>query len=195
MLAAERDERAGGDRNRQNVEREGEHEVLADGADGGSAQVAGGEDGPQVGSGQRQAGGADGGPRAGAHRDADIGGDKRRRIVDAVAAHRHDSPLTLEFLNYGKLLGRQRVGDHIIDANRGGHPLAGLDVVAGDQCEPKARAAKLVRCLPGCPAKRVIHDDDADAARSLPDEDDAVSLLAVRHRLAQHQLLINAALL
>ena len=46
-----------------------------------------------------------------AHRDADMGGLQRRRVVDAVAGHRDDLAIGLQRLDDAKLLFGQRAGE------------------------------------------------------------------------------------
>ena len=56
---------------------------------------------------------------AGADREAEVGLGERRSVVDAVADHRHDAPVALQALDDGRLLGRQHLGDHLVDPDRG----------------------------------------------------------------------------
>ena len=122
---------------------------------------------------------------AAAHRDADVGGLDRRRVVDAVAGHRNDVALQLERLGeqhlvlrrdaaddadrvdaVEPLLLRQRgevgaehriAGDAELLRDRG----AGDDVVAGDHPHPDVRRLRVgdggLRLL----ARRVDHRDEA----------------------------------
>ena len=57
-------------------------------------------------------------PRRG-HRDADVGGGQRRRVVDAVADHRDLRPARerrAQLADDGRLVARQHLGAHVVDA-------------------------------------------------------------------------------
>src|SRR5205085_11134032 len=53
---------------------------------------------------------------AGAHRDADLRLRQGRRVVDAVAGHRDKPALPLQPLDGVRLLIRQDLRDHLVDA-------------------------------------------------------------------------------
>ena len=62
---------------------------------------------------ERDVGGLDGGVGAGgAHRDADIRRGERRRVVDAVADHRHRTELVAHPLDEIDLVGRHQRRTH-----------------------------------------------------------------------------------
>ena len=74
--------------------------------------------------------------RAGdAHRDADVGRLQRRRVVHAVAGHRHDMPHALEGLgDLHLVLGRDPREEDVLGRKRLFEPLVGhvVEFVAGD---------------------------------------------------------------
>ena len=59
---------------------------------------------------QRDAGGLHRHVGAGRHGDADVGRGQRRRVVDAVADHRHHLAGGAQLLHHGRLVGRQHLG-------------------------------------------------------------------------------------
>ena len=84
---------------------------------------------------QRDVGGLERGVGAGdAHRDADVGGGERRRVVDAVADHRHAcriaraAPRPLRTLSSGSSAARA-----LVDADRLGERAPPRLVIAGEQ--------------------------------------------------------------
>ena len=70
---------------------------------------------------------------AGADRQAEIGLSQGRRVVHAVPHHRDDPALLLQPLDHDGLVGRQHLGDHLVDPHLGGHGLGRSAVVAGQQ--------------------------------------------------------------
>ena len=92
---------------------------------------------------QRDAGALDRDVRAGAHRDADIGGRERGRVVDAVARHRDHAALAPQLLDHGALLIRQHLGLDLGDAELARDRLRRGAIVAGqhDDADAFARAA------------------------------------------------------
>jgi hypothetical protein len=69
--------------------------------------------------------------RAGAHRDADIRGRQRRRVVDPVARHRDTPPLGLETHYKFRLVLRPEFAVHLIDAELTPDGLGGGASIAG----------------------------------------------------------------
>ena len=55
----------------------------------------------------------------GAHGDADVGGRQRRRVVDAVADHRHRSVAAAQLLDGRDLVFGQQLGAELVDAELG----------------------------------------------------------------------------
>ena len=84
---ADRGQRHGGD-----VVAEGPAEVLLDRPQRRAREADGVAGGAQVAADERQVGGLDRHVGAGADRKAEVGLRERRRIVDAVAGHRHHAP-------------------------------------------------------------------------------------------------------
>ena len=68
----------------------------------------------------------------------DIGSSKGRRIVDAVAGHCYPSAFRLESLDHGRLLLRQDLGLHGIDADRPSHGLGGDAAIAGEHYDAES---------------------------------------------------------
>jgi hypothetical protein len=64
------------------------------------------------------------------------------RVVDAVADHRDDAALVLQPLDDADLVGRQHVGDDLVDADLGGHCSRRRLVVAGEQHRAQAEGAQ-----------------------------------------------------
>ena len=77
---------------------------------------------------------------AGADREAEVGLRERGRVVDAVADHRDDAALGLQPADDVGLVGRQHLGDHLVDADLGGDRARGRLVVAGQQHRAAGRA-------------------------------------------------------
>ena len=108
-----------GERDRGDVVGERPEEVALDRAErpprepdrvGRGAQVAGDE---------RQVGRLDRDVGAGADREPEVGLRERRRVVDAVADHRHDLARLLEPLDLGDLVAGQDLGEHALDPDLG----------------------------------------------------------------------------
>ena len=96
---------------------------------------------------QRDAGALDRHVGAGAHRDADIGGGERGRVVDAVARHGDDAAVAPQLLDRGALLVRQHLGFDLADAELARDRLRGGAVVAGQHDDAHAVVGeRLQRC-------------------------------------------------
>ena len=67
------------------------------------------------------------------------------RVVDPVADHRDDRALAPGARDDGGLVGRQHVGDHVVDADLGGDRARRPLVVAGEQHRPQPERAELAR--------------------------------------------------
>ena len=91
---------------------------------------------------QRDAGALDRDVGAAAHRDADIGGSKRRRIVDAVADHGDATALLPQPLDHLAFAFGQYARLDLVDAERVRHRARGGDVVAGQHHHAQAVAAQ-----------------------------------------------------
>ena len=65
--------------------------------------------------------GLDGDVGAGAHGEAEVGLGERGGVVDPVADHGHDPTLVLQAADDGDLVLGQHLGDHVVDADLGGH--------------------------------------------------------------------------
>ena len=87
---------AHGDRDQHDVVGERPEQPLLDDADRLARQGDRRHDAAQVGADQRDVGGSHGHVGARADGDAQVGLSQRRRIVDAVAHHRHDLALGLQ---------------------------------------------------------------------------------------------------
>ena len=70
---------------------------------------------------------------AGAHRDPEVGLRERGGVVDAVADHRDDPAVALQPLDDGDLVGREHLGDDVVDADLRRDGRGGPFVVAGEQ--------------------------------------------------------------
>ena len=80
------------------------------------AEPARPDDAVEIALDQRDAGAFDRDVGAGAHGDADIGGGKRRRVVDAVAGHGDARALRAQLVDQRLLALRQHAGAHLVDA-------------------------------------------------------------------------------
>ena len=68
---------------------------------------------------ERDVGGLERGVGAGdAHRDADVGGGERRRVVDAVADHRQRAVARAQLLDRRHLVLGQQVGAVVVETER-----------------------------------------------------------------------------
>lgn len=65
---------------------------------------------------QRGGGGVFGNVRTAFHGEADVGGGKRGRVVDAVADHRHGFAGGFEFLHFGGFVARTHITEGVCDA-------------------------------------------------------------------------------
>ena len=100
---------------------------------------------------QRDVGGFERGVAAGrAHRDADVGRRERRRVVHAVAHHRHRSEPPAQLLDRGHLVFRQQLGAELVDAELGGDRPGGRR-----GCRPSASRATRCPAAAADPARRV----------------------------------------
>ena len=91
---------------------------------------------------QGDAGAFDGDVGAGAHGDADVGGGKRRRIVDAVAGHRHHPAFLAQPRHDLALAVGQDFRLDLVDAELAGDGLGGRAVVAGQHDDADAFGVK-----------------------------------------------------
>ena len=109
-------EQRGGDAGNVN-DADADDEILFDRAVGALGDGAGLQNLSEVVGHQGNIGCLDGGLCAGdAHGDSHVGNGKRRRVVDAVADHRHAVALTLQLLDDAHLLLGQQVREDFIDA-------------------------------------------------------------------------------
>jgi len=121
------------------------------------------------------------------HRDPNVGLLEGRRIIDAVAGHRHHLALALQGAHQAQFLFRFDPGEDI-DGQRGfgqrrvvkpgqvaagqhpfggeadlpGDGLGGDGVVAGDHLDPDAGRVAVADGGDGCAARRIDHADQAD---------------------------------
>ncbi|MNT19455.1 hypothetical protein D3C72_1547150 [compost metagenome] len=103
---------------------------------------------------------------AGGHGDTHIGRGQRRRIVDAVAHHRHHRAALSQFLHARGLVLGQYLGLHLVQAQRLRHACRGARVVAGQHHGAHARCAQpcdrrrctrldgIAECAQTCHARR-----------------------------------------
>ena len=134
---------AGGDRDEQDVVGERPDQALLDGGHGAPRQGDGGDDAAQVAADQGDVGGGDGDVGAGADGDAEVGGGQGGGVVDAVADHRDHVPVGLEGGDPGGLVGREDLGDDVVDADLSGDGVRGGGVVAGHHPDLQAEGLQL----------------------------------------------------
>ncbi len=84
----------------------------------------------------------------GSHGYANGGRGQGRRIVHAVARHRHDVPLFREFSDDAMLILRQNVGVDLRDAELAGHGFGCRAIVAGEHDDPNAGLPQIVERRP-----------------------------------------------
>ena len=114
---------------------------------------------------QRDAGSLHGDIGAGRHGDADIGGSKRRGVVDAIADHGdHGVVAGSQLIDRMSLVDRQHVGDELGDAQLSCHGLRGALVVAGDHDAANAHRAQLRDRLAGTGFDGVAEGQQSDCA-------------------------------
>ena len=99
---------------------------------------------------------------AGVHRHADIGLRQRRRVVGAVAAHRHQLALRLLVADQLQLRLRRGLREEVVHAGFGGDRSGGQRVVAGDHHGADAHPAQLVEALADAALDDVLQVDDAE---------------------------------
>ena len=122
-----------GQRDRRHVVAERPAEVDADRREGGARQPDRVGHAAQVVAEQDHVGGADRHVGAGAEGEPEVGGGEGRAVVDAVADHRHPVPARSQPVDDGRLAGRQRARDDLVDARLGGDRPRGRLAVPGQQ--------------------------------------------------------------
>ena len=100
--------------------------------------------------------------RAGVHRHADIGLRQRRRVVGAVAAHRHQLALRLLVADQLELRLGRRLRQEVVHPGLGGDRGGGQRVVAGDHHRADAHAAQFGEALADAALDDVLQVDDAE---------------------------------
>ena len=85
--------------------------------------------------------------RAGVHRHADVGLRQRRRVVGAVAGHRHEVALRLLLADQRELVLGRGLGEEVVDAGFACDGRGGQRVVAGDHDGADAHHAQTVEAL------------------------------------------------
>ena len=108
--------------------------------------------------------------RAGVHRHRHVGLRQRRRVVGAVAGHRHQPPCALVLADQLELGLRRGFGEEVVDAGLGGDRRGGERVVAGDHDGLDAHAAQLGEALLDAALDDVLELDDAEHARVVADD-------------------------
>ena len=103
-----------------------------------------------------------GGLRAGVHGHRHVGLGQRRRIVGAVAGHRHQPPLGLVVADHLELGLRRGLGQEVVDAGLGGDGGGGERVVAGDHHRLDAHLPQLAEPLLDPALDDVLQLDDAE---------------------------------
>jgi hypothetical protein len=96
---------------------------------------------------QGEAGALDGHVGASAHGDADVGLRQCRRIVDAVAGHRHLVAFGLQILDDACLVRGQYVGTDFVDAQAAGDGTRRAFVVAGGHDDRQALGVQRLECF------------------------------------------------
>jgi hypothetical protein len=98
---------------------------------------------------------------AGGHGDADVGRRQRRRVVDAVADHRHHAPpRSSAAARCAALSLRQHLGAHVVDAQRRATACA-LPRLSPDQHRAHAHACSARTRAGGAGLMRVAEGQQA----------------------------------
>ncbi len=149
-------------------------------------------DAAQVAFDQRDAGALHRHVGAGAHRDADVGGGQRGRIVDAVAGHRDDAALRAQALHHLLLLRRHDVGLERVQPQLGGHRLRGGSAVAGEHDHAHALVAQRLQRLLRGGLDRIGDSEKPGGLAVDGDEENGLSLGAQDLRAASQSRGIGA---
>ena len=91
------------------------------------------DDSGQVAARERYSRALDGHVGASTHREADIGGRQRRRIVDPIACHRHPSATCLQVCDDPRFVLRTQIGVHGINITHSGRDRAGCRLIVTSQ--------------------------------------------------------------
>src|SRR5687768_6254145 len=150
-----------GNRHPGRIEHESEEQVLADVAHYRAAEATGPDNTTQVAfdEGNRRAFHRHVGARA--HGDSDIGSGERRRVVDAVAGHRHAATLTLELLHFGLLLLGENFRYYFINADLAADGFCRARVIPRHHNDADAGPMELGNRAHGCILDRIRNDDQA----------------------------------
>ena len=105
------------------------------------------------------------GLRAGVHRDADVRLSERRRVVGAVAGHRHELALGLLAPDQVHLGFGRRLGEEVVDAGFGGNGGRRQRVVAGDHHGADAHRPKMREPLADAALDDVLQVNHAERLR------------------------------
>ncbi len=148
-----------GERDRGDVVPERPGEVLLDRAQRGAAEADRVGRRAQVAGDEREVRGLDRHVGARPDRQPEVGLRERGRVVDAVADHRDDAALGLQPPDDRRLVGGEHLGDHLVDADLGGHRAGGGLVVAGQQHRPQPERLERRDRLGGRVLDRVGDDE------------------------------------
>ena len=101
------------------------------------------------------------------HGDGDVGLGEGRRVVGAVAGHRHQLALRLLGADQVQLHLRAGLGEEVVDAGLGGDGRGGERVVAGDHHRAQAHRAQAREALGQAALDHVLEADDAEHAAAV----------------------------
>ena len=116
------DERAGGERDRDDVVPRAPRQVLHHLPVARVRQRDHADDAARVRRREHDTGRLDRDVGAGADRDPDVGARERRRVVHTVADHRHAQPARLELGDLAVLVLGEHLGEHLVDADVAARP-------------------------------------------------------------------------
>ena len=141
-------------------------------AERGAAETDGERNLQQLVGHQRDVGRLEGRVRAcRAHRDADVGGRQRRRIVHAVADHRNRSVRLLQFVDGRDLVVRQQLRERLVDADLARERIGARLVVAGEHHDsPHALMPEQLDGVARRVARAIGERDDAERTSLAGDE-------------------------
>ena len=164
--------RAHRDRDEHDVVAKHPEEVLTDDRQGSPRELDRGHHTERIAADEREVPRLDRDVSAGADRDPHIGLRQRRRVVYAVADHRHRPVAGLEPLHDGRLVGGQCLGDDVVDGDTDllGHGFRGGTGIAGHEPDLDPRGGQLANRRLGFdldgvadreqPGRHAVHGDD-----------------------------------
>ena len=187
LPAEQMNERAGGQRDADNVVDERPEQILMNVGQSRAAHADGGGDVGQAALHEHDVRGVDGDVRACADGDADIGPGERGRVVDAVADHGHSALLPELPDDLGLAVG-QHAGHHFVHSGLRGDGAGGALIVAGQHDHAHAHVLKLLHGLRAVLLDDVGHGNHAQQAAVFGEEQRGPALSGQRFGLTHERV-------